>query len=549
MTHADMARIAELVRPIRGAEELSDLERAYTNSVRQAGGVDSFGVYLFDQDGDSVELLFSGADFPGPKTCRVDALGPELGGVLEESRAAWPEGDGSRGHLPLTHAATVFGIIRFEGISDSSGSARALHGLLADELAEALVAIELRKDLSDKLAETESRLHVLTEMGSRLNTLKLELVAARFITAVLRAAEAQVGALLVRNEDGWGETYEQGISAEDVLAVETSDGRCAATECAETGKPVIVDRGEASGKFAFIPLAELSGIVGVGCVARGASDAAFEAHELELPTSMASLAASAIANARYHAQSLERERWQAALAVANEIQQGLMPKESLHVEGLDMAFYWVSSEVVGGDYLDLIQEGNGMLRIVVGDVTGHGVGPALLMTSTRAALRMLGRARKFEPRLIDDLNRFLMTDVLPMGLFVTMFIAEVNPRTGAIRYINAGHNPAIVVGADNSVRATLGASGFPLGILEDTRYESAEVTLAPGERLVAYTDGIIEMRSPANEQLGMDRFEKLVSAPHGTAAEVVAGVRNGLSDFSRSMPPLDDQTLVVVKRL
>jgi len=549
MIRADMNRVVELVRPVGGAEDLDGLKRAYANSVRELGGAGSFGVYLFDPDGVSAELSFSGAGFSGPARCTADLGGGRLREILEGGRAAWPEGDDEYACLPLTQAGTVFGFVRLEGATDMADFARAAHELLADELARALVAIELRDDLSNRLAETESRLRVLTKVGSRLNTLKVELVAARFITAVLRAAEAQVGALLLRDEEDWGETFQQGIAAADVLAIETPGGGCAATECAETTKPVIVDRGSGSDKFAFIPLAEPSGTVGVCCMVRGKSDRPFDEYELELPVSLASLAATAIANARYHAESLERERWQAAVAVANAIQQGLMPKESLRIEGLDVAFYWVSSEVVGGDYLDLIPTRDGALRIVVGDVTGHGVGPALLMTSTRAALRMLGRARAFEGRLIDELNRFLMSDVLPMGLFVTMFIAELDPRSGAVRYVNAGHNPAIVVGADSSVRTTLSGTGFPLGILEDAQYESAEYVLAPGEKLVAYTDGLIEARSPAGEQLGMERFKRLVSAPHDTAAGVIAGVKSGLDDFCRSRPPLDDQTLVIVKRL
>jgi len=550
MTQHEMPEIVGLIRSVGDVDDMQSLERSYANAVELAGGVDGFGVFLFDEQGDKCELLFSGGDFPCAENGSAASLCPGAEDSLAQGRAFWPDDvkAGSRACLPLLHGGTVFGFASLLMTGETDALSRTLHELIADELARMLVAIELRENLSERLSDTEARLRGLIELGLRLNTLKLEFVAARFTGAVLRAVGAQVGALLLRVDDDWAETYEHGLRISDALAVKTPEGAIGAVECVKTRRPVTVDGYNNEGNFAFIPLAGPSETVGVCCLARGMHEPSFTENELELPVSMASLAATSIANARFHAESIERERWKAAVAVAYEIQQGLMPAESLQTKGLEAAFHWESSEVVGGDYLDLIPQEDGGLRVVVGDVTGHGVGPALLMTSTRAALRMLGRDKEFNSKLVDQLNRFLISDVLPMGIFVTLFITEIDPVTGAMRYVNAGHNPALIIGADNKVRSRLAATGFPLGIEEDVEYEYEDEVLGPGEKLVVYTDGLIEARSLSGEQLGMERFEELVSAPRNSAAEVVENLKTELNKYCGSQPPLDDQTIVIIKQ-
>jgi len=360
-----------------------------------------------------------------------------------------------------------------------------------------------------------------------------------------------VGAVLLRDAKGWTKTIEWGLREEIALKLKTENGDLAAEKCARTFKSLVIAPNPQMGHFAFIPISGAKVLVGVACLARSPNDPPYTEAELNATGSVTSLAAIAIENCRSHQESLEMERWRASVDLAREIHRGLMPASLVEVPGLDIAYFWEACETVGGDYLDLIPATDGHLHVVVGDVTGHGFGPSLLMSSTRAALRaLMHNPRPPNLSVLGDLNEFLIANVIQAGFFVTMFIARIDPRSSTFYYSNAGHNAALIFDGAGTIHAQLEASALPLGIDEKTNYEQLRATLGPGQTLVVYTDGIPDARSPRDEMFGMERFtEAIRSQANHSSKLIVQSIRDALKNHMGETPLADDQTLIVLKKI
>ncbi|MSS99727.1 MAG: PAS domain S-box protein [Pedosphaera sp.] len=234
--------------------------------------------------------------------------------------------------------------------------------------------------------------------------------------------------------------------------------------------------------------------------------------------------------------------------VAREIQQRLFPKTAPQLPGFDIAGVSHPAEATGGDYFDYIPMLNGRLGIVVGDVTGHGVGPALLMAETRAYLRILARNRDDVGDILTRANRVLAEDV-GSERFVTLFLAQIDAERRTLCYASAGHPPAYVLGEDGTLRAELKRTGIPLGIDLETVYDSpTTIELKTGDTLVFLTDGIEETLSPQNEFFGGKRvLEVLQRHRHLPATAMVDALHHAVREFAAGEPQLDDFTAIVMK--
>ena len=241
------------------------------------------------------------------------------------------------------------------------------------------------------------------------------------------------------------------------------------------------------------------------------------------------------------------------MAQASEIQRNLMPKDRLAIEGLQMAGRSDWCDETGGDYYDFFTRNVGgkvCAGIVVGDVTGHGLPSALLMTTARAFVRERIVNRGDTAEIVSDVNRHLVRDVDGTHRFMSMFYCEVDPADYLLRWTRAGHDPAFLYDPDTSAFDELAGPGMPLplGVLEDTRYEESVRAVAPGQIIVIGTDGIWETRNAQGEYFGKNRLMNVVgenaSQPPHT---IVAAVLEQLNGFRGNLPVEDDATLVVVK--
>jgi len=234
--------------------------------------------------------------------------------------------------------------------------------------------------------------------------------------------------------------------------------------------------------------------------------------------------------------------------VAREIQQRLFPKSAPALPGFDIAGASYPAEATGGDYFDYLPMLNENLGIIAGDVTGHGVGPALLMAETRAYLRVLTGRREDVGEILTRANGVLAEDI-GQERFITLFMARLDPRNRSLNYASAGHPTAYVLNAAGEIKRTLPRTGVPLGIHPDTQYvSSAEIQLASGDLLLLLTDGIEESVSPDNTLFGMERTLDVARAHRGkTAREIVEALYESVRQFSKNTPQLDDVTAIVIK--
>lgn len=244
---------------------------------------------------------------------------------------------------------------------------------------------------------------------------------------------------------------------------------------------------------------------------------------------------------------------QQALELASEIQQRLLPRVTPTVDGIDMAAVSISCDETGGDYYDFLDSsspGPGRIATVVGDVTGHGVSAALLMATARGMLRAAGRGAPDLARRVCDVNALLCQDVGDTGQFMTLFAAELDRRQGTVRFVRAGHDPALLYDPGTDSFQELSGSPAPfLGIVEDFEFELSRCDgLIRDQVLVLGTDGIWETFNPENEMYGKQRLEEIIRQTHGRPAEdIVAAVIADVDAFRRDGPVTDDVTLMVIK--
>jgi serine phosphatase RsbU (regulator of sigma subunit) len=245
-------------------------------------------------------------------------------------------------------------------------------------------------------------------------------------------------------------------------------------------------------------------------------------------------------------ERFESERLKEELRIARQIQQKLFPVAPLPLPGLDIAGASFPAEATGGDYFDYIPTRDGELAVIIGDVCGHGFGPALVMAQLRAYLRAFLLTRTDVGEIVRLLNSALAGDI---DRFVTLLFAKIDPRTRSLVYSGAGHLPGYVLDADGVVKARLESTGMPLAVLPDTEYATeSSPPLNPGEIVVLLTDGIVEAHGPDENLFGIDRALQLVAANRQhSARDILNALYGAIREFCGPQIQLDDMTAIVIK--
>ena len=274
----------------------------------------------------------------------------------------------------------------------------------------------------------------------------------------------------------------------------------------------------------------------------------FTKDDLSLLTVMANVAAIRIEHTRL-AEVEQAERIHAKqLEQAAEIQRGLLPVKAPNVPGVDLAGYNAACHTVGGDYYDFLVYPDGRVGVLVGDVAGKGMPAALLMSSLQARVQVLFDDPTNLAALVTRLNR-IITSNCPSNRFITFFIGILDPTTGELTYVNAGHNPPLVAHADGTVEK-LDGTGLILGILSVAQYTQQTCTLAPGDALLLFSDGVSEpVRPDSDEEFGEDRLAQNFGKLRDEDAQtIIDTINQQVREFTCGMPLPDDITLVVAKR-
>ncbi|MDQ7779608.1 MAG: SpoIIE family protein phosphatase [Planctomycetota bacterium] len=277
-------------------------------------------------------------------------------------------------------------------------------------------------------------------------------------------------------------------------------------------------------------------------------DGGFTDYDENLILALGSHAAVALDNARLVQHYVEKQKLLQSLEIARQIQQGLLPKAVPEIAGFEFAGMSSPCDETGGDYYDYVPVGKERMGVIVGDVSGHGIGSALLMASTRAALRALAIDTVDPAAIMFQLNKLMSQDV-GSSQFVTLFFGVIDPRERRLTYTSAGHDNPLLYRPGSGEFFEMESTGMPLGIIDDTDFPCGpDFGFEPGDVLLLTTDGVWEAMDPERQSFGRDRLKALLKERCArSATEIMAAIFDAVKSFCSSAKQQDDITMMVVK--
>lgn len=489
---------------------------------------EAIGCALAVDDRGSTEVVAVGSGSAGPATAPIVVRAEPIGSVRARDEAAaagvarvLSEVLGRRRYLELELESMADELlVRYEEVTLLHGLARAL-GSVFDvpavsqiALDKALHVISAERSLVAVVDEASGLLVVTAARGSD------GLVGTTLAAYGLSAQIVATGKRLILHDD---EAWQQG----DLPERRPGD--------AMLSVPLLLT--SADGEEATIGVLTLAG--------REAGER-FSAGDASLAGAVASQLAATIHTSRSVQRLAVAENLRREVEIAAGIQRSLLPESPPHVPGARLGARCVPADDVGGDLYDLVIDGDGRLVLLIADVAGHGIGSALMMAMARAILRREIADGRGPAAVLAATNVALFDDLANAGLFITLFCASYDPRSRSLVYACGGQNPPLLCAAGGVV-SELDADGMPAGILRDVDFEERSMTLAPGDVVVLYTDGVVEARTGQGDQFGEERLWALVAAARGVPPEeLIVRITAAVDRHTAGAPPKDDSTLVVL---
>jgi len=238
------------------------------------------------------------------------------------------------------------------------------------------------------------------------------------------------------------------------------------------------------------------------------------------------------------------------LEIARKVQKASFPQKSPAIPGLQCATFYSPAHSIGGDYYDFLPLDDGSWGIAVGDVSGKGIGAALVMATLQASLRAQTLAPRPAIRTLMQNVNLVVRESSPAEFFASLFYAEYEPASRLLTYVNAGHNPPVVARRSfgRCKVLSLQSGGVPVGALDESHYDSETFQLEPGDVLIAYTDGLTESENPKNIAFGQERLKRIMCSCTADEPEgILQHILRELSTHSAGSPQVDDLTLVVMR--
>ena len=431
-------------------------------------------------------------------------------------------------------------------------------------LLEAIEGARSKPDISEvaRVAREGDLLALISKVGvTLLSSSTLEQTLEQIVSLVFEAVPADRCLLMMSDEHSADMKVAVARLRDRVGAIgEIRVSRNVMDEVVIKGKSVLTSDAQHDPRFASgtvvlqgvrsvlaVPLGVSEKVFGIIYADSPIAEGRFTEDHLKVLTTLASVAAIRVENARLVEARFQQERLERELQLAMEIQQRFQPTAPPVVTGYEFQGISFPCYEIGGDYYDFIQREDGRLVIALGDVSGKGTAAALLMSSLHASIHAQTGSHDSLVETISAVNRYL-ADNIPSNRFVTLFYAELDPESGALSFLNAGHNPPLIVHAAGTVEQ-LASGGLPLGIKANAEYREGRTTLQRGDVLVIYSDGVTEAASPSGEEFGPTRLYEVVSRNvDSSAAGIRDRIESALTKFSQGTQAADDITLVIVKR-
>ena len=414
----------------------------------------------------------------------------------------------------------------------------------------------------ERLNHKIKRLHTLIEVNALISSsLDLDTILENVMTISKKVMNADASSLM-RIDDKTNELVYQVAQGKvgDKLKQEfrLKLGQGIAGMVAQEGKPLLLEDAYTHPKFhrahddatgyrtksmITVPLKVAGRVTGVAQVINRLDGNPFDKDDLELFLSLSSMAAIALENAKMHQSLLERQRIVRDMEFARTVQESFLPQSEPEVQSYKFSAHYTPALEVGGDFYDFIRLDKGLTGIVIGDVSGKGVPAALYMAKLGSDMRTLAFTEQSPSEALMKLNDMLAARSR-RGMFATLLYIELDSQTGRLTISSAGHLPPIIRRADGSLEKPPTGGGAPLGMMAGMKYGQETATLAPGDAVILYTDGIIEAMNSREELYGFDRFEAVLRKKHTTPDAMKRAIVDDLNRFTGLSAQHDDMTLV-----
>ncbi len=411
---------------------------------------------------------------------------------------------------------------------------------------------------------SQERLSLLYEISKTINSsLDADEILRSVMDATIDAIGAERGFLMLFAENHELEfRVAHGIdrSPVDDPHVQVSMGLIEAV--ARKGEPVLTSNALVDPRFSgresvmslglrsilCTPLSLKEQILGVIYLENRVKAGIFQPADLDFLTAIASSAAIAIENARLYRIAVEKARLERELRMARSVQASLLPVELPDLPGWNFAVRWIPAEVLAGDFYDFIPTRSGRLALAIGDVTDHGLPASLFMVFSRSSLRSAVR-RSGSPAEAINMTNQVICDESHQGLYTTLFYGELDPESGMMICVSAGHNPILHYRAASDSFEVFNPTGLPLGVDYHAHYGQRQARLQAGDFLLLYTDGITEAIDPDARPFGQERLHQVLRKHAQMPPEqIIAAIEQAVHDFTQAAHLEDDITLMIVKR-
>jgi sigma-B regulation protein RsbU (phosphoserine phosphatase) len=458
--------------------------------------------------------------------------------------------------VPLETESEVHGLLGLAGVAQEESADLAsfcgpiFGGLLAAHRLSRVVK-EANFELKARLLELESLYDLGLSLGGQLD---LGTLADEVLTRSISLTDARKGTLVLFGESGQPilsrHEGDELLPAGQVAGWALPEGEALANNEAAS-EPTAGVQLSSCEKCLAVAITVAGRRLGVLAVAdkesRDGSVLDFTPSDARLLSLFANQAAGAIETARLHREAIEREKIERELELAAAIQREILPRFLPEVAGVELAAANLPTRQVGGDYFDLFPLSRGRLGFLVADVSGKGVPAALLVSTVHAAVHLQIDEAKTVAELIERIDRHLQR-FSATRKFLTLFFGLLEPDSGLLRYVSAGHNPALVARAGGRIEQAH-STGVPIGLLPNATWREETLTLNPGELIAVYTDGLTEAGNEQDEEFGLERLSRRVAeGARWPIQQLCDSILADVADFASGMPQYDDQTLLLVRR-
>jgi serine phosphatase RsbU (regulator of sigma subunit)/signal transduction protein with GAF and PtsI domain len=592
-----------LLQVAEAASRLSDMGAVLTTIVRLIpllAGVDRCGIFLLDHDteafvpaqayGLSLELhstfdrlLFKPGTMPALDLLRLDR-NPLLLNIADDAMLFPPDmirtfDIREVALLPLLAQGDLLGVMMVDYAGKARPFSEHLLNLLAGMANQAATVIHSAQLVQARQEEAYVSMALLqvADLVGRSTDLAETMAGIVRITPMLVGVNA-CGILLWHEEvDRFVPLYEYGLSEEKRLAFQQSSLARDDTPMREllAGEAFVLLKPFQDGAFLSamldpddesapgtnfllaLPLIVRGEVVGAMLVDYTGLLQRLTQRFMSILTGVAGQAAIAIESDHFLREAAEQERMRQELDVAQRIQASFLPEACPYIPGWELCTIWRSARQVGGDFYDFIPlpsldgqaaGSEGRMGLVVADVADKGVPAALFMALCRTLVRTMAIDGRAPAAAIGRANDLILADARS-DLFVTVFYIILQPASGAVRYVNAGHIPPLLVRAADGSVEELRTNGIALGVLPGVEFEERTASLDPGDVLILYTDGVTEATDAEGQMFGRQRLKELVSQYRDrSVSELAQTIDDVVASFAGNVAQFDDFTLVIAKR-